>query len=620
MLLPPIPAVSPLKRVMWGLTPHADESLLGFIARTADHNVLESTFAITGQAGQVHGNRTNSAISQAVRQNELAYILRVDHEEIARRSYVHPEGEVKRSFFGLTLRYTEVEAKLRRFSPTSLRHSPHHRAIWDCRLLPFCPESWDMLSSECHRCGAQQLWRSATGISRCDTCSADLSEASAEKVAPQSREVLGWFASLLSPSSEVRDIARSSVAASLARLSPTQLVTLAIRLLAVVDPWVKTATYNGWRQDPQRYLSALVVAVPMLRDWPMGFISHVRTVQAGKGSSWHESSVKSCDRFLKKLVKDQDPALRVVGSAVLMQINPSDQLASSAHVDLQEAADLLGRGVPSLKEWRSKNLLRATVGLRKGQLSHCFDRAEITRLAEFVRDRVSAEAFAASFGMTFHGVEQLQCMQLLTASAHPWIDATYDSPQFAGSEIAKLSAKLSAAAKPVEMIESGQPLTDCLNSIGGCLRPWGPIFSALLEGTVPFALLNEGKTIAARIIVDPASRSKFASLSFDRRAYPNFAFDLGMSMVDAAANLNLSAPKAPYLKSLQRPRKFAHKYRTIPVTIVEELAGQFVSSKELTLLTGKTSRTLEIELARCGFERLHRIGWSRTCLPSLVPI
>ena len=617
-MMPPISAQpSPtLKRVMWGLSPYPDESLLGFIARTAEHNVLESTYAITRQAGQAHANRTTTAVSPAIRQEELAYILRIDPCEVSRRSYVHPEGELKRDFYGVTLRYTDVESKVRRFSPSSLQHAPYHRAAWDCRLLPFCPESWDFLLGACHQCNAQQLWRIANGVTSCDRCSADLREAPASRVPENDRKMLGWFADLLSPFEQAQDIAKALVAPSLAHLSTTLLVALAVRLLWVVDPWVKQATFNGWRQDPARYLRALSVALPMLQDWPCKFLSHVRETQAGKGSSWRESSVKSCDRFLKKLLIDKEPALRIVGEVAFARLGAADEQAAPNHMDLQEAAELLGRGAPSLKEWRGRKLLRATVGLRNGQLTHCFDRAEITFLAEFTQDRVSAEAFAASFGMTYYGVEQLVCMQLLTPTSHPWIQAVYDTPQFSRREITKLTEMLWNTAKQPSAIENGRSLTDTLKSIGGKLRPWGPIIQALLRGEIPYTLRREGKTLASRIIVDQASRSRLASLDFDRRAHPSFEFDLGMSMLDAAANLNVSAPKATFLGALQRPRIFAHKYRNIPVATVEELASQFISAQELTALTGWTWSKLTAHLSHCGFGRSHPMGWDRACLPS----
>lgn len=606
-----------LKRVMWGIDPLPGESLLGLIARSADHNVLDSTFAITGQVGQVYGNRANSAISPVVRLTDLAHVLRVEPAEVINRSYLHSDGDKLRDFFGITLRFTEIESKLRRFSPASLRRSPFHRAIWDCRLLPICPESWELLIETCHRCNTPQRWLSANGITNCDSCAADLTEAPTSNVAEADRAILGWFANLVSPFEDVRKAAWVDVAPSLSHLSVSLLIDFAVRLLAVIDPWVKKATFNGWRQDQGRYIRALLAVIPMLRDWPHSYLRCARDAKSERGTCWRASSMKSFDRFLKKLLNDNRAEFRIVGDAAINAIVTKGNFGLQDHINLCEAAALLGREVATLKKWRRKNLLRTTVGLHNGDLAHCLDRQEIASLTEFSSGRLSAEGLAVNFGMTFHGVEQLICLELLTPMTHPWVQAVYDSPQFTLQETQRFLKRLRDQARPISEIRDGQTLATSMHGIGGKLQAWGPIIQALLGGKISFALQDAGRSEAERIVVDRASRPKLAQLKFDSSAFPEFYFEPAMSILDAAANLNVPAPKAKFLSSLQQPKKFTHPYRKIPSAAVEDLAARYISIREITSITGKTWRGLQAELKAIGFDRVHPVGWDRACVAVL---
>ncbi|WP_456636417.1 hypothetical protein [Bradyrhizobium sp. USDA 10063] len=76
------------------------------------------------------------------------------------------------SHFGSPVRRFMREPALRRVSPASLRVSPHHRATSTLRPLRYCPESGELLTSDCPNpgCGKPLGWNFAQGVPFCEYC------------------------------------------------------------------------------------------------------------------------------------------------------------------------------------------------------------------------------------------------------------------------------------------------------------------------------------------------------------------------------------------------------------------------------------------------------------------
>src|SRR3954465_10192456 len=169
---------SPIPSATWQvrrpLEPLPDESLDGFVARVAAYNDLDNALAISSQGGVRYGHRPHLATQGWDGLPAVAQCLKVDVVELYRRSYPLAAGSKElREFFGTALDRRHLDTCTRRFSPAALRLSPHHRALWQIRLFPFCTETWEYLVERCPRCQAVQRWYRTNGIERCDLCVED---------------------------------------------------------------------------------------------------------------------------------------------------------------------------------------------------------------------------------------------------------------------------------------------------------------------------------------------------------------------------------------------------------------------------------------------------------------
>ena len=466
-----------LKPVLWPLQPYDDESLLGLIARVADHNVLQHTFAIMRQVGQEYPHRTTGTISDKIDLRKLSTILKIDIQELSNRSYVSRASlDNCVNFFGVALRPTDVETRHRRFSPASLRRAPYHRALWDCRLLPVCTESWEFLSDTCHRCGAQQRWLSAGGIASCDACSADLTEASASIVPAEMRGPLATVSSLLDPRPATAASARKAPPPALHEFDATAVVGLLVDLLPVVDPSSPhRRVQSGWYKDPPRLLDALYSASQILLGWPESFFAQMRASSSGRASGPRDGSLRACSEFIRRVTV---PTAGGLAPSMLQlfkpMLVPSDERTGlpAANIGIKEASRSLRTGTAELAQARRANLLKTTFSFRERELVQTFDRGEIEHLSSFQNGRLGPEALAARFGISYHGVEQMACMSLVSPAMHPYVRSTYGDLQFAEHDVARLENRLLDVATAPSALTDPVPLLKVVLANGGCSRPW----------------------------------------------------------------------------------------------------------------------------------------------------
>ncbi len=123
--------------------------------------------------------------------------MRVDAgEPLARATPIAP-GECTNNrhpvaFAGVTLPSLMIKKRVRRFSPAAPAASPHHRAIWDLRLIPACTVTGEILLGDCGNPECSPTgWSATPGIDRCEHCTADLTKSSTTSIPDETRVVLG---------------------------------------------------------------------------------------------------------------------------------------------------------------------------------------------------------------------------------------------------------------------------------------------------------------------------------------------------------------------------------------------------------------------------------------------
>jgi ribosomal protein L32 len=193
--------------------PLPDESLIGFVARACDDNGHPSVPHVLGLAGFKTLRARFLSVSNSVDLGHLSAFFGCSEEDLRHRFHlpIEVDGCLPKTFItylGSPIRRFLREPALRRVSPTSLRQSPYHRAIWTIRPLSFCPESGEMLISHCPNpaCGKPLAWNYAFGIKFCESCldddscpTTDLRSFDQPKLLGDDLEVYRSIAGLLTP-------------------------------------------------------------------------------------------------------------------------------------------------------------------------------------------------------------------------------------------------------------------------------------------------------------------------------------------------------------------------------------------------------------------------------------
>lgn len=199
-------------------SPEKGESLLGFVTRCFSRTPIRKTTQALVLA-DIHKAKPESlptSLDDSAAILRLAALLQTTEGDI--RNRLHLPGTLDNGqsiaidFFGTMIRPAYRSHEIRRVSPRALKTSPHHRAVWDIRVLSFDPETREMLLDECPNCKSKLSWRRAYGVHMCDRCldpdgfpSIDLRDFPQSIVETEDSEALDFITGLVNPDATVKD-------------------------------------------------------------------------------------------------------------------------------------------------------------------------------------------------------------------------------------------------------------------------------------------------------------------------------------------------------------------------------------------------------------------------------
>ncbi|MEJ7777024.1 MAG: hypothetical protein WKF52_06545 [Sphingomicrobium sp.] len=561
------------------------EALDSFVARFAAARTMDTAIEITGQVGVRYGSRPDVTTHRWHSLPKLASILEVDVAELQLRSYppLDPRA-TSRSFFGVTVRPDDLELRLRRFAPGGLEISPHIRAISQVRAFSFCEESWQMLTSVCHRCGTIQRWHHTNGVDRCDHCVADLSRGIGTPVPEALRETLASAIGIIHPDPNRRRRSLAMLPLEICHEGNSAAFELLMRLLPVIDNTMPRQRGKALGAiDAHRLFELVANAWRIMITWPNGFEEFAGSLVAKRVGRSGDGNRGATTAFLRSesSAASAVPIPLAIRTA-FERCNMTDaRIAPVGTAILKQAAKLMGLGTQQVMAIRRGGGFRPRYGLHGRRVVTLFDLEEIAKIREGVADRVSDTAVASALGIPCHGVEQLAAMGIIERQVLPYFGLRYSTLQLRRSSFETIAKRAKAKRRRNTTIR-GPTLLEASKAIGGRQKPWGPIFLLLLEGAIPFAIRACKGPMTSRIVVNLGALKVFAGLSFDRNEakYSDFPFDDHMTKRDAGDALNLS-PKAytPLLSEIARIDR--PQGRSVPVVAVEELAAAYVSFTEL---------------------------------------
>ena len=151
--------------------------------------------------------------------------------------------------------------------------------------------------------------------------------------------------------------------------------------------------------------------------------------------------------------------------------------------------------------------------------------------------------------------------------------------------------------------------------IGGRLKPWGPMFDALLLGAIPFTLKADDLPLSERLFVGRSGLLDLLPMQFDPADYPHASFEYSMSRLDAGEVLNLHA--RAYTETI-RTLKSAGDSKLVRVSEILKLAKTHISAAEIGVRLEISTGSAFFLANRSGVPLLGPAGWCRKQTERLI--
>ena len=599
-------------RVLFPSAPERGESLMGYIARVADDNALGSTAPILARGGYPHCRFFEVAERHLDRLPDLARVLGTSDDrllEMTYRAMPKTRGPAALDFFGATVVASDIISHTRRISPTTLRSTHVHRAIWQHGLLPYCPHSLEQLIEVCKKCGAKLSWYHAVGIDHCGRCEADLLQQSSDQIPSAYADGYLRMASLLDPCADSVSMPSHDELRSIGRGACFE--------LGWNLGWALSEIPETGRSFHKKQSASLIAGVlhkgdEILRSWPGGL--HLALER--RLESLHPAEQRKVLARLRRtaLVKLAWPAV----TATLLSAAPElfapgrkvrRQLVRNV-VNGTQAMQQIGINAADFALLNRSDLLPAT--LKSGTARNCddFDADRIRLIANAMNSRFPGASVSERLGLTFHGAEQLVCLGLLDEVNDPAVRFLHPSLQVTQDSFDALVDRITTTARTDDLPTAVVALTAALRAIGGREKPFGPILVKMLAGNFPYWIDPRSARLAQRIIVRLEDISELTALIFDRDTYPRFSFSPTMNGRDVGSTLNLSPRPLP--SAVEEELGITPGWKTLPVGDVLNLAKERIAPGEVA---GRWldchPRTTATFLAEAGIRRMSAAGWRR---------
>lgn len=412
--------------------PLPGESLMSVVARACAASGFRTISTVLNSIG-ITSTPPFVPFTQIEHAANLAALLRVREDQILSR--MHPGGREVVDWWGEPLRRVYLEAKTRRYSPASLAVSVHHRAVWMIRPLPFCPESFEILRSDCPACQRSLGWSHTRGIDRCDHCGAALSDAVVEQVDAASRTGASRVASLVSVDSRKRRQAVKSLPAPFDQWRPGDVfeavVELGVAHRRLDDVSLRQgAVLLGEGRYQEITTPVLIAGLETLDQWPASLTTLVDRIGASTnigGSTGLEDCLGPFSKFLQShragsplydaIAAEAATAFRAalipVKSTALDRIAPPEDDGLISEKEALEKFDIYQ------KHLRRLDGVSDTMVLRRASVSKLYDRDHLSTGVAAFRAAMTPPEVVRTLGAPEFVLAALADKKLLKAEANP---------------------------------------------------------------------------------------------------------------------------------------------------------------------------------------------------------
>ncbi|MCW2282588.1 ribosomal protein S14 [Rhodoblastus acidophilus] len=517
-----------LKSFVGTTGPMPDESLIGWLARTAAFNAHRSLVKTLWSKVGVRAP-SPAAISQSLRGEaaRVAFLLRADPNEVLARAcpeIVGAGSAARIDFFGVPIRPHYRNLGVRRVSPLALRQSGYHRAVWELRPLAFDPGTMERLLQNCPVCGSVLGWRRTFGICHCDRCkdrhrrpTVDLRAFPQPLVEVEDMEALAFVASLVDPLRSEPTVWGSRLSSEVRELSRGEMFDLSVALAAVLE---NDSLPPGERRA-LRFSKAvgalgleprfLALAGRALLDWPRGFFRVADALREGmdeRGGAFGLNKelgsllrAKRAARFGGRVdaLLDRGIAADVARTDMDELLLRREEYRSANRINVREAVREFGIDQDRLVRLADSGALKCV----RHRRIIVFDRAELEEVILQRADAVGAMRTAALIGVPLGALPDLTAHGLVEKIKGPVVGMLKEKEQYRLSALDALLAKLRDRAHEHARV-GDERLTLSASHLFVGPKPWAGIVEAVLSGMLPVRSLNNRlEGVLDRMAVDP---------------------------------------------------------------------------------------------------------------------
>ena len=556
----------------------AGESLDGYVARVAAAHHMPRMAQITEVTGDIQMERPHASFCDDTGLSILADCLGVSPEITRLHSPLWSPDSRMLNLFGTAVPREFLQFSYRRFSPTALAMSAHHRGLWQVRQLPICTETWEYLEERCPNpnCRRRQVWRRTAGIDLCDYCAEPLMRARAALVPENIRDGVAMLVGLIHHDAEKRRIARRCLPPALSGLGGGHLLELACALAPVVDQRVGSLLRHrslclGGAQEI--VVPALAAVWPFLTGWP-GAVEKYVAEKLNLGGSEKGGSTRKA--FYEVLSDRNGRRVSPEVQKLFLHLFERCQSARSRGMTILKMANLTGADRRTLLAMRKAGKLPSFLALDGIRLQVLVDREAVAPMLICNKNRLRLIYAAEMLGTPTYAIRELAHLGSVAVASVPpgrgdylqlavWQESVDD---FVG----KLSHQLSQSKGNYPL-----RLTEAMRGIGGRPKPWAKVLRAIAEGDLAASVVGGDAPLAQRITI--SSEEILSAECFQHTE----AMDWRGCMVtksDLAEIMNISPPHfSRHSEFLLGP---GPALRKVTMETAQKLARRYITTSEMS--------------------------------------
>ncbi|UYY57998.1 hypothetical protein [Sphingomonas sp. S2-65] len=530
-------------RILRGVTPVADESLIGLIARSCAASHMPLVTPLLSSVAPVGHAYMNLACREDVDFAQLAWAARLTACDVEARLYSRVEITSDLPgfrFHGTTIAAYDLGLKQRRFAPAWLERDAHHSALGHLGLLTHCPRTGEVLIDRCPRCRTGFTWSSSV-LRNCHHCMLDLRTCDRERIAENDLRSTALMSTILHPDPKLHLAAVRRLPKRLTSLDRGEVFELGWRVGSIFAG-VGVGKRDGARKLPATTrIEILKAGSKMLSSWPEG----LRKACSDAASADAAAGLRLAKQ-LRLLVRGRNSW--PCHADIMLDALPG--LASSDKATLKNAIGQAGNSAETQRVlgvsqrtferlWKASILCPIAVGgtINRHQI---FRTDKLRATAALLADRMDLGSASQRLGISHHGVEQLCALNQLSLLGDPAVRLALLRRQVSRSSFDALVEALENSAAQ-QLSGEELPLRRAAAAIGGREKPWGAILVAMIEGSLAFRLDGQRDApLTSRVLVPRHQLDVLTGMDFARPRRCRIDFTSRINRRDAEELLNLT--------------------------------------------------------------------------------